>query len=227
MSRFLDYYGSAGGRAGSAGAAPLFGQVQPRERTATVALSGRWRVELENVVNRLYLFPDAPAPHLLVAAAADPAIDHVKVCAGLAELLSCCVAGPVCLVNSTRGASFRDMFGIPDRDGWHDLLADSRLEVQSVASPVRDTRLWVIGGGSGNATSLPSRDMVPHRIGELRRAFQFVVMDGTEDIQRLALWSEGIVLMIRTYASSPLAARRLKDACDSTGAAVLGVILTA
>lgn len=227
MSRFLDYYRSAGDRVGTAGAAPLFGQVQPRERTATVALSSRWRVELENVVNRLYLFPDAPAPRFLVAAAADPEIDHLKICAGLAELLSCCVAGPVCLVNSTRGASFRDMFGIPDREGWHDLLADSSLEVQSVASPVQDTRLWVIGGGRGNAASLPARDMVSHRIAELRRGFQFVVMDGTEDIQRLALWSEGIVLMIRTYASSPLAARRLKDACEHTGAAVLGVILTA
>ena len=151
-------------------------------------------------------------------------VDHgngcSRICTSVGEILAKNSSRPVCLVNANfRTSNVPSVFGSTSNQGLTDALLQ-KGPITSFVKPVVGTNLWTLPSGAiaTDSPNLLSADSLPDRILELRKDFDFVIIDTAplsrySDALILGQHSDGLVLVLEADAT-----RR-----ESASAAVAGL----
>jgi polysaccharide biosynthesis transport protein len=188
--------------------------------------------EVNALAQQIFLASGADAPRIVVFASTEPGSGCSWVCTHLGEVLANRVAGSVCLIDANlRDPSLHQHFGCDNDTGISDALVT--LEpIRSFARPVSVPNLCLITAGSRGeeSQSLLSSDRMRLRLAELRREFDYVLIDTAamsicNDAIALGCISDGVVMVLKANASRRETARQAIQDLQSGKAKVLGAVL--
>jgi Mrp family chromosome partitioning ATPase len=149
-----------------------------------------------------------------------------------AEILSSIVSEPVCLVDANfKTPSRRGVLGPTNQYGLADALRTQRPILEFVRQ-INTRNLWLLPAGTGidaTASSLSSEKMGT-LLGELRREFGYVVIDGPPlgayaDGIGLGHLADGIVLVLEANTTRREVALQVTERLRSMNLNVLGAVL--
>src|SRR6202040_2888548 len=188
--------------------------------------------EVNALAQQIFLSPGADAPRIVASASTEPGSGCGWVCAHLGEVLASRVAGSVCLVDANlRDPGLHQHFGCDNDNGMSDALI--HLDpIRTFARPLSVPNLWLISAGSRGEESqaLLSSDRTRLRLTELRREFDYVLIDTAamsvcNDAIGLGCMSDGVVMVLKANASRRETARQAIQDLQSGKAKVLGAVL--
>lgn len=139
-------------------------------------------------------------------------------------------SGNVCLVDANlRSPMLHNLFGLANGKGFADVLRN-RGNIREYSTLV--DRLWVMTSGdhTSNVSSLLTRDKLVPQMGELREAFDFVLIDAPPlnrfaDATSLAPLADGVVLVLEANSTRRDVARKAADDLRSAKAKILAAVL--
>jgi polysaccharide biosynthesis transport protein len=188
--------------------------------------------EVNALAQQIFLTSAADAPRIVVFASTEPGSGCSWVCTHLGEVLASRVTGSVCLVDANlRDPSLHQHFGCENENGMSDALV--RLDpIRTFTRSLSSQNLWLIGAGSRGeeAQALLSSDRMRLRLAELRREFDYVLIDTAamsicNDAIGLGCMCDGVVMVLKANASRRETARQAIQDLQSGKAKVLGAVL--
>jgi Mrp family chromosome partitioning ATPase len=182
------------------------------------------------LVQRVFL-KRTPPPRLVVLAAVDRGSGCSQIAALVAKTLTGMAAGGVCLVEANfHSPALPRILGATNYCGLSDALREPG-NITSFAKPVWKQGMWLLSSGSRAADSanLLTSERMMSRCADLRKAFQFVIVDAPPlaqhpDATALAKVSDGVVLVIEA-GSTRRRARIAVDNLRASGVEILAVAL--
>lgn len=210
------------------GPVPVDEPALVRGRAPGTPASAGARQQIAGLVERVFLPVSGPAPRVVAFASVDAGGSAGRVAAAAAAVLAQRTGARVGVIDlDFASPSVHECFAIPRAPGLIDALG-SEAPVLSAATQVRGN-LWVIPAGSSHAgaeLSAGSRARLPHLTG----AFDFVVMT-LEPMANgfgagLVTLAEGVVLVVSAETTRRDSARMTAERLQSSGAAILGAVLT-
>jgi len=183
------------------------------------------------LVQRVFL-KRTPPPRLVVLAAVDRGSGCSQIAALVAKTLTGMAAGGVCLVEANfHSPALPRILGATNYCGLSDALREPG-NITSFAKPVWKQGMWLLSSGSRAADSanLLTSERMMSRCADLRKAFQFVIVDAPPlaphpDATALAKVSDGVVLVIEAGSTRRRAARIAVDNLRASGVEILAVAL--
>jgi protein-tyrosine kinase len=198
------------------------------------AMDGAAAASVEQIValvQNVFLARGAEAPRAVVFSATERDAGCTWVCAQAAEVLSTRVAGSVCLVDANFYApALHRQLGADNSSG----LAEALTQLDPVRTFVRarSRNLWMVTSGGVNpaSASLLSSDRMRLRMTELRKEFDYVLIDTpamavSHDAIGIGALSDGVVLVLKANTSRRQSARQAVDDLQAGKAKVLGAVL--
>lgn len=190
------------------------------------------REEALKLVQRLFLSPDQTAPKAILFAAIDANMGCNWLCSITAKLLAKSVIGSVCLVEGNfRAPSFPDALGVDGKLGLVDSLRQDG-SIRRFATQIGPENLWLLSSGAPvqDPMILLNSDRLKDRLNELRREFDYIVMNAPPlntfaDGMMLGRLVDGVVLVLEANATRREAALRVTNSLRTTKIAVLGAVL--
>ena len=188
--------------------------------------------EINGLAQQIFLASGADTPRIVVFASTEPGSGCSWVCTHLGEVLASRVAGSVCLVDANlRDPSLHQYFGCENDTGMSEALV--QLDpIRTFVRPLSTPNLSLISAGSRReeAQSLLSSDRMRLRITELRKEFDYVLIDTAamnicNDAIGLGCMSDGVVMVLKANASRRESARQAIQDLQSGKAKVLGAVL--
>lgn len=201
----------------------------------TVARFGLGQVAREEtlrLVQRIFLQQTQKAPRVVLFAGIDQGNGCSQICLLVAETLKSAVSGSVCIVEANfRSPSLPGLLGITNHYG----LTDSLLKegpVRSFARPLQTGDVWLLSCGSLTADSpnLLNSDRIKARFDELRKEFDYVLVDAPSltryaDATSLGRLADGLVLVLEANSTRKEAALRVMENLRAAQIQVLGAVL--
>jgi len=186
--------------------------------------------EITRLVQRV--FRDANAPRSVLLSAVDPGDGCSSICAAAAETLAATAPGTVCLVDANlRSPSLHQRFEIENSVG----LAEAILQpgaIHNFMHRVAGTNLWVLPSGAGSAAVavLVGSEGMRARMGELREAFDHVLIDSPPlnrfpDAVVLGRLVDGMLMVLQSNTTRKETARTLIDSIRNAKVNLLGAVL--
>jgi Mrp family chromosome partitioning ATPase len=185
------------------------------------------------LVQRIFLQTSQPPPRVVVFAA----IDHGDGCSQIAasaagSLAACAPKTSVCLVDANfRSPALATMLGTTNYYGLTDALSE-QCGIRYFVKPVCNETVWLLSSGPVGAASpnLLSTERMRERCTELRREFDFVIVDAPPmaryaDAVGLAKLSDGVVLVLAAESTRREAARMAVVNLRSERIQVLAAVL--
>ena len=223
-----------GGRASRAGEAI---GAATKNKTSTIAeilaeAPPATREESLKLVQRLFLTSEQRPPKAVVFAAIDSGNGCTRLCAITAQLLAENVRGSVCLVDGNfRTPSLPDLFGVDNHRGLADSLRQEGA-IRGFAKQAGRNNVWLLSSGSlgTDSVNLLNCDRMKERIGELRNAFDYVLIDAPPlnsyaDAMVLGRLADGVVLVLEANVTRRETALRVAERLRATRIPVLGAVL--
>jgi capsular exopolysaccharide synthesis family protein len=196
-------------------------------------ISKRWASEEAlRLVQQVFLLKASEPPRVVVFAAIDPGNGCSQISASVAETLAVSAGGPVCLVDANlRSPSMSGMFGMTNHNGLTNSMTENG-PVISFANPVAGQNLWLLSSGSvtADSPSLLSSQTLRDRIAELRREFEFVIVDAPpltrySDAVVVSQLADGLVLVLEADSTRRDAAAVAVSTLRSVNVPVLAAVL--
>jgi Mrp family chromosome partitioning ATPase len=186
--------------------------------------------EVGKLVQRVFVFSNSHAPRVVVFSSADDCNGSGEICFRAGELLAAQRSGSVCLVDANhRAPSLHQLSRVPKSPGLTDAT--------SKGGPIRDFgvqvgNLWIIPPGSTYAAAqglFPSGPL-RLRIGELRKEFDYVLIDAPPvtsggDAVLLGQMADGVILVVEANSTRRETAWLAKEAFDNAEIRLLGAVL--
>ena len=190
------------------------------------------REESQKLVQRVFLAQGVEPPRVVVFAGIDHGNGCSQICAQTARILADNVQGTVCLLDANlRTPSLPDIFGVTNHHGLTDAL-QKEDSVKNYAKPLTPGNLWLLSCGSmpAGSSSMLTSDRMKARIAELRKEFDYVLVDAPplneySDAIALGQISDGLVLVLEANATRRESALRVAETLRSTQIRVLGAVL--
>jgi Mrp family chromosome partitioning ATPase len=190
------------------------------------------REESLKLVQRLFLTSEQTPPKAVVFAAIDSGSGCTRLCAITAQLLAENVSGSVCLVEGNfHTPSLPNLYGVDNHRGLADSLRQEGA-IQGFAKQVGRDNVWLLSSGSLEAeyANLLNCDRMKERIAELRRTFDYVLVDAPPlnsyaDAMVFGRLADGVVLVLEANATRREAALRVVERLRATRIPVLGAVL--
>jgi len=188
--------------------------------------------EALRLVQRIFLLQTQKPPRLAVFAAIDKGSGCSEICAQVAETLARNVRGSVCLVEANfRSPSLPQLFGTTNHFGLTEaLLRDG--PIRSFAKPLHTENLWLLSCGSvaGDSPSLLNSDRIKARFDELRREFDYVLVDAPPlspyaDAMTLGQLADGLIMVLEANSTRREAALRVAENLSGAQIRVLAAVL--
>lgn len=208
--------------------------ARDKELSAGTEACGRpmaWEESLK-LVQRLFLTPGQASCKVVMFAAIDSGNGCSRICTIVAGLLAENVSGSVCLVEGNfRSPSLPSIFGV---DNHHGLVDSLRQEgaIRQFAKQVGNDNLWLLSSGSlkKDSLSLLNSDRMKERLAELRREFDYVIIDtppltAYADAMVLGQLADGVVLVLEASATRREAALRATEGLRAAKIPVLAAVL--
>ncbi|HVO79252.1 MAG TPA: CpsD/CapB family tyrosine-protein kinase [Terriglobales bacterium] len=212
-------------------AVPVSATTTGAPATAAALVNGGLE-QVNALAHQLFIQPGADAPRAVVFTSTEPGTGCTWVCAHLAGVLAGRVAGSVCLVDANlRDPGLHQHFGVANESGLSDALL--RLDpIRSLARSVTLPNLWLISAGADgeSAQALLTSDRMRLRLTELRKEFDFVLVDASamsvsSDAVALGSASDGVIMVLKANASRRQTARQAIGDLQGGQAKVLGAVL--
>jgi Mrp family chromosome partitioning ATPase len=184
------------------------------------------------LVQRMFLQPVKDTPHMVVFAGIDHGSGCSQICASVADTLAINAPGRICLVEANfRSPGLPAILGTTNGQGLTDALLEEG-SIWSFVKPVWDEKIWFLSSGSPAADSpnLLSSERLKARSAELRKEFEFVIVDAPPltryaDAIGLGQLSDGVVLVLEANSTRREAALAAADSLRSSGVKVIGAVL--
>jgi Mrp family chromosome partitioning ATPase len=213
------------GAAAAEGVAPASSQVLS-------SLEPTIREEALKLVQCVFLSPDKAVPKIVLFAGIDANVGCNWLCAIVAKLLAKSVPGSVCLVEGNfRTPSLPDTLGLNSDRGLVDSLRQDG-SIRNFARQVGSDNLWLLPAGAPvqDSTILLNSDRMKERLTELRKEFDYVVMNAPPlnafaDGMVLGRLVDGVVLVLEANTTRREAAVRVTENLRTTNIPVLGAVL--
>jgi len=196
------------------------------------SLEPQVREEALNLVQRLFLIPQEAPLRAVVFAAIEADIGCSWLCSVAAKLLAKSVPGSVCLVEGNlRSASLVNFLEIESDRGLVDSLRKDG-PIRDFAKQLGPDNLWLLPAGASaqDFTVLLNSDRMKERIIELRKEFDYVIVNAPPlsafaDGMVLGRMADGVVLVLEANSTRREAAVRVTKNLRTTNIPVLGAVL--
>jgi succinoglycan biosynthesis transport protein ExoP len=207
-------------------------EVAPARAEVLASLEPVVREEALKLVQRLFLTPDKAAPKAVLFASIDSSTGCNWLCVIVARLLAQRVPGSVCLVDGNfRTPSLPETLGLSCDHGLIDSLQQGG-SIRGFVKPVGSENLAVLPAGANrqDATLLLNSDCMKERFSELRREFDYVVVNAPPlnafaDGIVLGRLVDGVVLVLEANATRREAAVRVAESLKAMKIPILGAVL--
>jgi protein-tyrosine kinase len=184
------------------------------------------------LVQRIFLQQTQDPPRVVVFAAIDHGNGCSQIAVSAAENLAANAPGAVCLVEGNfRSPNLSRLLGTTNYHGLTDALLEPG-NIRSYMKLVANESLWLLSSGplSGEAPNLLNSERMRSRIAELRREFEFVVIDAPPisryaDAIALGKLADGVVVILEAESTRREAARIAVDNMRASKIPVLGAVL--
>lgn len=188
--------------------------------------------EVKTLIQRVFLFPAAQAPHAVVFVGTEGGSGCSWICARAAEALAYQVIGSVCLVDANlRAPGLHQQFGIPNHHGLSDALLHNE-PMGVFVTPLSPPNLSIVSCGSAaeGAQGLLTSNRMWTRLKELRSMFDYVLIDtsamnSSRESIALGAVSDGAILVLKANSSRKETARNAVQEFQAAKVKVLGAVL--
>lgn len=202
------------------------------ERSSAMKPDRLFQEECLKLVQSLFFMRVEAAQRSVVFAGVDSGSGCSKLCARTAELLALNITGTVCLVDANlRTPSLPEAFGVSNHFGLTDSLRKEG-PIQSFAKPLKPENLWLLSCGSlaDVSAGLLNSESMKARIAELRKAFDYVLIDAPPlstyaDGIALGQLADGLVLVLEANSTRREAASRVAEQLKAAQIRILGAVL--
>lgn len=196
------------------------------------------------IVQNVFLLQTEAPPRLVVFAGVDHRTGCSRIAASVAASLAASGRGSVCLVEANfRSPGLPAMLGTTNHHGLTDALlatggtagdaADGNTDgIRSYAKEISDGRFWFLSAGAlaPDSPKLLNSDRLKQRLAELRKEFDFVLVDAPPLVRypdgiSLAQLSDGLVLVLEADATRREAAQVSMNNLRSAKVPVLAAVL--
>jgi Mrp family chromosome partitioning ATPase len=185
-----------------------------------------------NLIQRVFLMESDNVPHVAVFAGLNQSAGARRICAAAGKHLAEVVRRPVCVVE----ADFRSRLtengeSIEGSRGLCDALMQEGL-ITDFCTPTKDDHLWLLTPGiiSAGSPGLLTAENLKLRIGELREAFDFVVIEAPP-LDRYAeaiicgQLADGLILVLESGSTRREESEQIVSTLRSSGIRILAAIL--
>lgn len=188
--------------------------------------------EAAKLVQRVFVFSNSHAPRLVVFSSADECSGSGDICFRAGQVLAAQQSGSVCLVDANlRAPSFHQVFGLAKSPG----LTDATVKpgpIRDFGVQVAGRNLWIVPSGSpeAGAQGLFASGPLRSRIGELRKEFDYVLIDAPPvsscgDAVLLGQMADGVILVVEANSTRRETARLAKETFEDAEIRLLGGVL--
>lgn len=201
---------------------------QPRHQRGTA------EDEIAKLVRRVFFCSSTAKPPALVCfSGVDRRAGSSWVCARASELLAEQVPGRVCVLDANlRSPWLHEYFGAGSEGGLADAMTDGTPPIRNFVRTTWSSHLWLMTSGvvAGKTDAALNPERVQARLSELRREFDFIVVDTPSvntysDAVLLGRVSDGVILVIDSNVTRRESARAAKEALQASRVAILGAVL--
>jgi polysaccharide biosynthesis transport protein len=183
------------------------------------------------LVQRLFL-KRTPVPRMAVFAAVDHGSGCSQIVALVAKSLTGMATGVVCLIEANfHSPALPRILGTTNHRGLRDALCEPG-SITSFAKPVWKQGMWLLSSGpiAADAANLLISDRMGARSADLRKAFDFVIVDAPPlahypDAAALGKLSDGVVLVVEAGSTRRRAARLAVKNLRASSVEILAVVL--
>jgi protein-tyrosine kinase len=190
------------------------------------------REETLKLVQRVFLMQSERQPRVVIFASVDPRGGCSRTCACVARNLAEHISGSVCIVEANlRSPALPGYFGVSNHFGLTDALLQDGA-VRDFMKPAGRDNLWLLSSGSlaADSQSLLKGDRLKQRIEELRKEFDYVLIDAPPlslyaDAASVGQLTDGLVLVLEANMTRRETARRVIEAWSATKVPILGAVL--
>lgn len=190
------------------------------------------REESLRLVQRTFLLQTPDPPRAVVFAGIDHGNGCSQLCAQTAETLASNTRGSICLVDANlRSPSLPQLFSTANHYGLTDALRQEG-PIRSFTKPlgVRNISLLSCGSIGADAPSLLTSERLKNRFAELRKEFDFVLVDAPPlsryaDAITLGQVTDGFVLVLEANATRREVAQMAADSLRAAQIRILGAVL--
>jgi len=188
--------------------------------------------EALRLVQRVFLLQAQEPPHMVAFAGIDHGNGVSRVCVRAAETLAKNIKGSVCLVEANlRTPALPEMFGTTNHHGLTDALLHDG-PIRSFTKPVRGDNLWLLSSGAlaADSAKLLNSDKLKTRLAELRKEFDFVLIDlpplaRYSDAIGLGQMTDGFILVLEANNTRREAALQVAEGLRAANIRILGAVL--
>jgi Mrp family chromosome partitioning ATPase len=200
---------------------------------AELLSGGPEEVALTNLVQRVFLRPEADAPRMVGFAAVEAQAGCTWICAHVAKILAAQVAGSVCVVDANlRTPGLHTQFAITNgANGTGGNHARPLETLADYAQPL-SKKLWVVRSGYNTSGLDPVAvsERMRSQVASLRGQFEYVLLDlpplnKYADAIVLGGACDGMIIVLRANASRRDATLRAVADLKAANVRVLGVAL--
>jgi Mrp family chromosome partitioning ATPase len=193
----------------------------------------RWASdEALRLVQQIFLLQTQEPPRVVVFAGIDHGNGCSQICASVAEILAKDARRPVCLVEANfRSPALPELFGTTNHYGLTEALLQ-KGPIAPFAKLVNDDNLWLLSSGSlaSDSPRLLNSERLPERIKELRKEFEFVIIDAPpltrySDALALGKLADGLVLVLEADSTRRDAAAVVAANLRSANIPILAAVL--
>jgi capsular exopolysaccharide synthesis family protein len=188
--------------------------------------------ECLKLVQRIFLTPQSAARRAVAFAGIDRGNGCSRICVETARTLAANTSGSVCVVDANfRNSSLPEFFRVRNHRG----LAESLVEEDDIASFARQltpSNLWLLPAGSlaQSSLSLLNSDRLKQRVEELRREFDFILIDTPavnlySDAVALGRVTDGVVVVLQADSTRRESALKGLNSLRDANIEVLGAVL--
>jgi capsular exopolysaccharide synthesis family protein len=207
------------------------GRDQESTQAPELPIDDKQRHELLKFVQQFILVPGAPRIIMLVGSESGNGCTWIS--SRAAQILASQVKGGVCLVDGNlRSPGLHQAFAIGNHHGLTDALQGTESIRKFLRPLITNQNLWLLSCGATppGRDALLSSEPLKRRISELRRYFDYVLIDSPAlsvgpDATVLGRAAEGVVLVLKANSSRREAARKAVQDLQRAGVRVLGAIL--
>ena len=184
------------------------------------------------LVQQIFLQQRQESPRMVVFAGIDHGNGCSQISTSVSEILAGNAPGAVCLVEANfRSPALPAILGSTNFHGLTDALLEEG-PIRSFIEPVCDHRFWLLSSGpvAADSPNLLSSERMKARSEELRREFDFVIVDAppmTQYADAIALGqlSDGVVLVLEAESTRQEAALMAVENLRSSKIPILGAVL--
>jgi len=188
--------------------------------------------EALRLVQRVFLLQAQEPPHMVAFAGIDHGNGVSRTCVRVAETLAKNIRGTVCVLEANlRSPALPGMFGTTNHHGLTDALLQDG-PIRSFTKPVRGDNLWLLSSGAlaADSAKLLNSDKLKTRLAELRKEFDFVLIDTPpltrySDAIALGQMTDGFILVLEANSTRREAALQVAEGLRAANIRILGAVL--